>query len=115
MRKYNAPPRPRRLERGGQAIQAFGLSSHGDDMLLSDTRNGSIIPSKHLPQTAAPAVLLDQGRRLIGYGHPKDRRVDLKQAQAGLAVSADGGIPVHARVFGGGAAEVTAGSAPPAG
>jgi transposase len=43
---------------------------------------------------------------VIGYGHPKDRRVDLKQVQAGLAVSADGGIPVHARVFGGGAAEV---------
>ncbi|MEU6325499.1 IS1634 family transposase [Streptomyces sp. NPDC047009] len=44
---------------------------------------------------------------LVGYGHPKDRRVDLKQVQAGLAVSADGGIPVHARVFGGGAAEVS--------
>src|SRR5205814_1750059 len=27
-------------------------------------------------------------------GHPKDRRPDLKQIQAGLAVSGDGGIPV---------------------
>ncbi|MFF2964566.1 hypothetical protein ACFVT1_38085 [Streptomyces sp. NPDC057963] len=44
---------------------------------------------------------------VIGYGHPKDRRVDLKQVQAGLAVCADGGIPVHARVFDGAAAEVS--------
>ncbi|MDH6221589.1 IS1634 family transposase [Streptomyces pseudovenezuelae] len=44
---------------------------------------------------------------VIKHGHPKDRRVDLKQVQAGLAVTGDGGIPVHARVFGGGAAEVS--------
>ncbi|MGP4090874.1 IS1634 family transposase [Streptomyces sp. KR55] len=42
----------------------------------------------------------------VKYGHPKDRRVDLKQVQAGLGVSADGGIPVHARVFSGGAGKV---------
>jgi Domain of unknown function (DUF4277) len=40
------------------------------------------------------------------WGHPKDRRPDLKQIQAGLAVSADGGIPVFHRVYDGGAAEV---------
>jgi len=28
------------------------------------------------------------------WGHPKDRRADLKQIQTGLAVSGDGGIPV---------------------
>src|SRR5665213_814496 len=28
------------------------------------------------------------------FGHPKDRRPDLKQIQAGLAVSADGAVPV---------------------
>ncbi|MFF4667746.1 hypothetical protein [Streptomyces sp. NPDC001282] len=33
---------------------------------------------------------------VIGYGYPKDRRFDLKQVQAGPAVSADGGIPLHA-------------------
>ncbi|MFI6494977.1 DUF4277 domain-containing protein [Streptomyces sp. NPDC050564] len=49
----------------------------------------------------------DEDFPVIGYGHPKDRRFDLKQVQAGLAVSADGGIPLHARVFGGGAAEVS--------
>ncbi|HET6954026.1 MAG TPA: IS1634 family transposase [Acidimicrobiales bacterium] len=40
------------------------------------------------------------------YGHPKDRRTDLKQIQAGMAVAADGGIPVFHRVYDGGAGEV---------
>jgi transposase len=40
------------------------------------------------------------------WGHPKDRRPDLKQIQAGLAVSADGGIPVFHRAYDGGAGEV---------
>lgn len=40
------------------------------------------------------------------YGHPKDRRVDLKQIQTGLAVSGDGGIPVLHRAFDGRAGEV---------
>ncbi|WP_246144926.1 IS1634 family transposase [Actinacidiphila oryziradicis] len=55
---------------------------------------------------AYPVEEQDQEYPVIGYGHPMDRRVDLKQVQAGLAVTADGGIPVHARVFGGGAAEI---------
>jgi len=42
----------------------------------------------------------------VKFGHPKDRRTDLKQIQAGLGVSADGGIPVFARAYSGGAAEV---------
>src|SRR5512142_451297 len=40
------------------------------------------------------------------WGHPKDRRPDLKQIQAGLAVTADGGIPVFHRAYDGGAGEV---------
>jgi transposase len=40
------------------------------------------------------------------WGHPKDRRPDLKQIQAGLAVSGDGGIPVFHRPYDGGAGEV---------
>jgi transposase len=40
------------------------------------------------------------------YGHPKDRRPDLKQVQTGLAVSGDGGIPVFHRAYDGGAGEV---------
>ncbi len=40
------------------------------------------------------------------WGHPKDRRPDLKQIQTGLAVSGDGGIPVFHQAYDGGAAEV---------
>jgi transposase len=40
------------------------------------------------------------------YGHPKDRRPDLKQVQAGLAVAGDGGVPVLHRAYDGGAGEV---------
>jgi transposase len=41
------------------------------------------------------------------YGHPKDRRPDLKQIQTGIGTSADGGIPVFHRAYDGGAAEVS--------
>lgn len=41
------------------------------------------------------------------YGHPKDRRPDLKQIQAGIGTSADGGVPIFSRVYDGGAAEVS--------
>ncbi|WP_347176729.1 IS1634 family transposase [Parafrankia sp. EAN1pec] len=40
------------------------------------------------------------------YGHPKDRRPDLKQVQTGLAVTGDGGIPLLHRAYDGGAGEV---------
>ena len=40
------------------------------------------------------------------YGKPKDRRVDRKQVQTGLAVSGDGGIPVFHRAYDGKAGEV---------
>jgi len=39
-------------------------------------------------------------------GHPQDRRLDLKQIQAGLAVTGNGGIPVFHRTYDGGAGEV---------
>jgi transposase len=40
------------------------------------------------------------------FGHPKDRRPDLKQVQAGIAVTGDGSVPVFHRAFDGGAGEV---------
>jgi hypothetical protein len=40
------------------------------------------------------------------FGHPKDRRPDLKQVQAGLAVSADGAVPLWHYAYDGGAGEV---------
>jgi transposase len=48
----------------------------------------------------------EEGFPQVKYGHPKDRRVDLKQIQAGLAVSRDGGVPLFHRAYDGGAGEV---------
>jgi len=50
----------------------------------------------------------DDGFPAPRYGHPKDRRPDLKQVQTGLAVSGDpdGGVPVFHRAYDGGAGEV---------
>ncbi|WP_344641011.1 IS1634 family transposase [Kitasatospora cystarginea] len=81
---------------GARAIAEFGIDvgrMHWDMTSMS-------------VQGAYPDQDQDCAFPLIGYGHPKDRRVDLKQIQAGLAVTGDGGIPVHARVLGGGTAEV---------
>jgi transposase len=41
------------------------------------------------------------------YGHPKDRRPDLLQIQAGIAASGDAGNPLYHRAYDGGAAEVS--------
>jgi Transposase len=49
----------------------------------------------------------EQGYPAPGWGHPKDRRTDLKQIQAGIAVTGDGGVPVFHRALPGGAGEVS--------
>jgi transposase len=49
---------------------------------------------------------VEDGFAAPSYGHPKDRRVDLKQIQTGLAVTGDGGIPILHRAFDGRAGEV---------
>src|SRR5438477_6808012 len=49
---------------------------------------------------------LDDQYPAPAYGHPKDRRTDLKQIQAGIAVSGDGAIPIFARAYDGNAAEI---------
>ncbi len=48
----------------------------------------------------------DQEYPTPGFGHPKDRRPDLKQVQTGIAVTADGGVPVFHQAYDGGAGEV---------
>ncbi len=48
----------------------------------------------------------EQGFIAPRFGHPKDRRPDLKQVQTGLGVSGDGGVPVFHRAYDGGAGEV---------
>jgi transposase len=42
----------------------------------------------------------------LGWGHPKDRRSDLKQIQAGIAVAGDGAVPVFGQAYAGGVGEV---------
>lgn len=50
---------------------------------------------------------LEEGFARPRFGHPKDRRPDLKQIQAGLATTADGAVPVLWRPYDGGAGEVS--------
>jgi hypothetical protein len=79
---------------GARAIEVFGIDVarlHWDMTSISLYGAYPITDDDH----PAPA-----------YGHPKDRRADLKQIQAGIAVAADGGIPVFHRAYDGGAGEV---------
>ncbi|WP_248819438.1 IS1634 family transposase, partial [Frankia sp. AgB32] len=80
---------------GAAAIAAFGLEvsrMHWDMTSIS-------------LQGAYPEA--DSDYATPRYGHPKDRRPDLKQVQTGLATTADGGIPLVHRAFDGGAGEVS--------
>jgi transposase len=79
---------------GARAIAAFGVEVarlHWDMTSISlygayeEPEDGFIVPR---------------------FGHPKDRRPDLKQVQTGLGVSSDGGVPVFHRAYDGGAGEV---------
>jgi transposase len=79
---------------GAAAIEAFGLDV---------TRMHWDMTSISLHGGYAGA---EEGLPLPKFGHPKDRRPDLKQIQTGIAVSSDGGVPVFHRAFDGGAGEV---------
>lgn len=80
---------------GAQAIAAFGLD----------------VSRLHWDMTSISlygAYLRTDGRFAVPkFGHPKDRRPDLKQVQAGLAVTGDGSVPVFHHAYDGGAAEVS--------
>lgn len=80
---------------GVAAIEAFGIDV---SRLHWDMTSVSVHGAYEQGEDGFPAP---------GFGHPKDRRPDLKQVQAGIAVSGDGGIPVFHRAFGGGAGEVS--------
>lgn len=79
---------------GAQAITEFGIDT---SRLHWDMTSISLYGAYEHPDDEHPAPK---------FGHPKDRRVDLKQIQAGLAVTGDGGIPVFHRSYDGGAGEV---------
>jgi transposase len=79
---------------GAQAISEFGID----------------VSRLHWDMTSISLVgdYLGPAARFIepSYGKPKDRRVDRKQVQTGLAMAGDGGIPVFHRAFDGKAGEV---------
>ncbi|WP_205780189.1 IS1634 family transposase [Micromonospora ureilytica] len=79
---------------GAQAISVFGLDT---SRLHWDMTSISLFGAYDHADADHPAPK---------FGHPKDRRLDLKQIQAGLAVTGDGGIPVFHRTYDGGAGEV---------
>jgi hypothetical protein len=79
---------------GAQAISTFGIDT---SRLHWDMTSISLYGAYDQTDDDHPAPK---------FGHPKDRRVDLNQIQAGLAVTGDGGIPVFHRAYDGGAGEV---------
>ena len=82
---------------GAQAICEFGIDTarlHWD--MTSMSLHGAYDPDDQDPEYPQ-----------VAYGHPKDRRVDLKQVQAGLGVSADGAVPLLATAISGGTGEIT--------
>ena len=81
---------------GARAIASFGLEVA---RLHWDLTSISLYGAYQEPQ---------EGFIAPRFGHPKDRRPDLKQVQTGLAVSgdSDGGVPVWHRAYDGGAGEV---------
>ncbi len=79
---------------GAQAITVFGLDT---SRLHWDMTSISLYGAYDQ---------LDEEHPAPKFGHPKDRRPDLKQIQAGMAATGDGGIPVFHRAYDGGAGEV---------
>jgi transposase len=79
---------------GARAITAFGLEVA---RLHWDMTSISLYGAYEEPE---------EGFVAPRFGHPKDRRPDLKQVQTGLAVSGEGGVPVWHRAYNGGAGEV---------
>jgi transposase len=79
---------------GARAITAFGLDTA---RLHWDMTSISLYGAYDQPEDGFVAPR---------FGHPKDRRPDLKQVQTGLGVTGDGGVPVFHRAYDGGAGEV---------
>lgn len=79
---------------GAQAITTFGIDA---SRLHWDMTSISLFGAYEQADTDFPVPK---------FGHPKDRRVDLKQIQAGLAVTGEGGIPIFHRAYDGGAGEI---------
>jgi hypothetical protein len=111
---YGSDPDALNDERLGRALDA--LAGRADQVVGSIGANaidvfGIDVTQLHWDMTSIPLYgaydTTDSSSPAPAFGHPKDRRTDLKQIQAGLAVAADGGIPVFARAYDGNAAEIT--------
>jgi transposase len=79
---------------GARAIAEFGIDV---SRLHWDMTSISLVGDYDSPEAGFIAP---------SYGKPKDRRVDRKQVQTGLAVTGDGGIPVFHRAYDGKAGEI---------
>ncbi len=79
---------------GARAIAEFGIDV---SRLHWDMTSISLVGDYGSPEAGFIAP---------SYGKPKDRRVDRKQVQTGLAVTGDGGIPVFHRAYDGKAGEI---------
>ena len=83
---------------GAVAVRAIGAFGIDISQLHWDMTSFSLYGACEQPDEDYPAP---------AYGHPKDRRTDLLQIQAGIAAAGDGGLPVYHRAYDGGAAEVS--------
>jgi transposase len=83
---------------GAVAVRAIGAFGIDISQLHWDMTSFSLHGAYEHPDEDYPAP---------SWGHPKDRREDLLQIQAGIAAAGDGGIPVYARAYSGGAAEIS--------
>src|SRR6266511_3321052 len=87
--------------------EVWGIDPH----VLNDDRIGRALDAARLHWDLTSISLYgaypdpDDGFPTPRYGHPKDRRPDLKQVQTGLAVTGDqdGGVPIFHRAYDGGA------------
>ena len=83
---------------GAVAVRAIGAFGIDISQLHWDMTSFSLYGAYEQPDEDYPAP---------AYGHPKDRRTNLLQVQAGIAAAGDGGIPVYARAYSGGDAEIS--------
>ena len=83
---------------GAVAVRAIGAFGIDISQLHWDMTSFSLHGAYEQPDEDYPAP---------GYGHPKDRRTDLLQIQAGIAAAGDGGIPACACARSGGDAEIS--------
>src|SRR5258706_8216843 len=82
---------------GAAAIGAYGI---GVSQMYWDMTSVSLYGDY-------PAAACDENFPQPKVGHPKDRRPELKQIQAGVATAADGAVPVFWQPYSGGAGEVS--------